>query len=66
MNDAFRHFDQLRQHYEQVAPLLAGLSRLDGMLPHHQQLVRFVMNQWLDSICCNPISSWLRSSKSPK
>jgi polyhydroxyalkanoate synthase len=52
-------FDQLRQHYEQVAPLLAGLSRLDGMLPHHQQLVRFVMNQWLDSI--SP-SNWLATN----
>ena len=52
-------FDQLRQHYEQWAPLLVELTRLDGMSPHHQQLVRFVMRQWLESL--SP-SNWLATN----
>ena len=52
-------FDQLRQRYERWAPLLVGLTRLDGMSSHHQQLVRFVMRQWLDSL--SP-SNWLATN----
>ena len=52
-------FDRLRQRYEQWAPLLVGLTQLDGMSTHHQQLVRFVMRQWLESF--SP-SNWVATN----